>query len=343
MEEEQKGVEALITEYADIFACSLSEVTLIPGARVDLNVPKDARFNTNLRQRPLSPPQKQYMHKWVQQMLDANMVERADVTQIKHIAPTVLTQKTHDATGAMTLEDLQAEVNQQCEAAGLPTPFNKIRTMSQQNDGAASATASGPTKWRVTQNFAELNRVTQVPPLHQGDIRAKQQQLSGHRFVSVFDFTLGFYAIEVPEEWRPYLAFFVEGRGYFWYTRMPMGWTGAPTTFSGVVTERVHDLLADNTFELFVDDGGIPDNTFQGMMNKLQCIFNRCREHHLSLSLTKCHLFMTETTFAGATVGPQGVQPDLAKLTTVVKWLQPEDVLNLLSFLGLTGHFRDLI
>jgi len=48
LEEEQKGVEALITEYADIFACSLSEVTLIPGARVDLNVPKDARFNTNL-------------------------------------------------------------------------------------------------------------------------------------------------------------------------------------------------------------------------------------------------------------------------------------------------------
>ena len=52
---------------------------------------------------------------------------------------------------------------------------------------------------------------------------------------------------------------------------------------------------------------------------------------------------MTETTFAGASVGPQGVQPDLAKLTAVVKWKQPETALNLLSFLGLTGHFRDLI
>ena len=52
---------------------------------------------------------------------------------------------------------------------------------------------------------------------------------------------------------------------------------------------------------------------------------------------------MTETTFAGATVGLQGVQPDLAKLLAIVNWKQPDNALNLLSFLGLTGHFHDLI
>ena len=52
---------------------------------------------------------------------------------------------------------------------------------------------------------------------------------------------------------------------------------------------------------------------------------------------------MTETTFAGATVGPKEVQPDLAKLSAIVNWEQPPTALNLLSFLGLTGHFRDLI
>jgi hypothetical protein len=52
---------------------------------------------------------------------------------------------------------------------------------------------------------------------------------------------------------------------------------------------------------------------------------------------------MTETIFAGANVGPQGVQPDLAKLMAVVNWEQPPDALNLESFLGLTSHFRDLI
>ena len=32
---------------------------------------------------------------------------------------------------------------------------------------------------------------------------------------------------------------------------------------------------------------------------------------------------MTETMFAGATVGPKGVQPDLAKLLAIVNWEQP--------------------
>ena len=57
----------------------------------------------------------------------------------------------------------------------------------------------------------------------------------------------------------------------------------------------------------------------------------------------KCPLFMTETMFAGATIGPQGIQPDLEKLTAIVNWKQPTDALNLESFLGLTSHFRDLV
>jgi len=122
-----------------------------------------------------------------------------------------------------------------------------------------------------------------------------------------------------------------------------MGWMGAPTTFSSVVTECLHDLLADNSLELFVNDGGTADNTFQGMMNKLKHIFQRCREHCMSLLPTKCRLLMTETTFSGATVGPHGVQLDLAKLTAAINWAQPGNALNLVSFLGLTGHFRDLI
>ena len=42
----------------------------------------------------------------------------------------------------------------------------------------------------------------------QGDIRAKQQQLSGHRWVSGFDFAAGFYAVSVDHESRPYTAFY---------------------------------------------------------------------------------------------------------------------------------------
>jgi len=52
---------------------------------------------------------------------------------------------------------------------------------------------------------------------------------------------------------------------------------------------------------------------------------------------------MTEIIFAGSRVGPDGVQPDATKLTAVVDWHQPPDLLNLSRFLGLTGYFRDLV
>ena len=52
---------------------------------------------------------------------------------------------------------------------------------------------------------------------------------------------------------------------------------------------------------------------------------------------------MMEVTFAGGRVGPDGIKPDLTKLTTITDWRIPKDLQNLGSFLGLTGHFRSLI
>ena len=63
--EEKDRVTKLITEYVDIFACSLGEVLPIPRAQVDLNIPEDVTFRTTVHQRPMNPPQRQFMHKWV--------------------------------------------------------------------------------------------------------------------------------------------------------------------------------------------------------------------------------------------------------------------------------------
>jgi hypothetical protein len=59
--------------------------------------------------------------------------------------------------------------------------------------------------------------------------------------------------------------------------------------------------------------------------------------------MSKTELFMTEAVFTGATVGPEGIKPDLTKLTAIVDWQQPNHLSALESFLGLTGHFRDCI
>ena len=177
----------------------------------------------------------------------------------------------------------------------------------------------------------------------QGDIRSKQQWLSGHRWVSMFDFSTGFYAVLVDPESRPYTAFYVKGWGYFWYKRMPFGLTGAPSTFAHMTGQHLYDLLIEEVTELFVDDGGMAADTFSEMMDKLRRIFTRVRERGLSLSASKSKFFMTTAEFSGTTIGPNGMQPDLSKLTAIVNWRRPENALNISLFLGLTGWSRDLI
>jgi len=157
--------------------------------------------------------------------------------------------------------------------------------------------------------------------------------------VSLFDFAAGFYAIEVAEASRPYTAFYVEEHSYFWYAKMPFGLTGAPSAFAHMTGQHLHDLLVKEIMELFIDNGGVAADIFKEMISKLVMIFTRIGEQKLSLPASKSELFMTMVVFAGATVGPKGVQLDLTKLTAVVNWKEPADTLNLAVFLGLTSWF----
>jgi Reverse transcriptase (RNA-dependent DNA polymerase) len=248
-------------------------------------------------------------------MLEAGIVERADPAKIKCVSATTLGQKQHEGVG-LTLKELQQKVNLECEAAGLAPQFQ----VPQKREPKSEETnpAHQEQKWRICQDFQEVNKHAKVAPMPQGDICAKQHRLSGHRYVSMIDFTSGFYAVKIDQESRLYTAFYIEGLGHFWYARMPFGLTGAPTMFAAMVANHLHDLIADETLEIFVDDGGMTTDTFEGMKTKLTRILDRVRDRRLSLSAAKLRLFMSEATFTGAQVGAKGVLPDLTKLIAIV-------------------------
>ncbi|THG96055.1 hypothetical protein EW026_g5699 [Hermanssonia centrifuga] len=335
---ERKAVQKLVVEYADCFALSISEVFAVPGAVHKLNIPEGTQFNRRIHQRPLTPPQRVYLNKKIDEMLAAGVIEQCKPDDVKCASPTTLAQKAHEG-GGLTLDELRSNVNKQCIAAGLQPLYPDIPVIP---SAPVAPHEPNTPKWNC-QNFSQVNKLTEIAPMPQGDIRLKQQNLSGHRWVSTFDFASGFYAVTMAEESRPYTCFYVEGRGYFWYAKMPFGLTGAPSTFAQMTAEHLHDLITEGTMELFVDDGGTGGSDFNVKMTNIRRILNRVRERHLSLSAAKLQLFMTNLVFGGASVGPKGVTTDAAKLTAIVDWKRPQNALQLSSFLGVTGHFRDLI
>ena len=103
-----------------------------------------------------------------------------------------------------------------------------------------------------------------VPPMPQGDINLKQQNLSGHRWIMVFDFTNRFYTCEIKPEDQPYICFYVEGWGYYAYKHMPFGLTGAPSSRK-MTGEALGDFIG-TLIKLFVDDGGLAGDNFEMML-----------------------------------------------------------------------------
>ena len=336
--DEKEAVKKLISEFADIFALSVSEVKTVDNTIHRLDIPPDTSFPLKVNQKPLTPPQRCYIYDSIDTMLEAGIIEACKPKDVKCISATTLAQKTHQGK-SLDLGELQHRVNDKCISHGMDSKFGLPPRMAPTPD---DTTQEDP-KWRICQNFSQINKITKVAPMPQGDIRAKQQRLSGHRWVLGFDFAAGFYAVVVDPESRPYTAFYIEGRGYFWYKRMPFRLIGTLSTFAKMMAQHLYDLIVEEIMELFIDNGGAGADTFEEMMSKLTKIFTHIRETNLSLSASKCEFFMSQIVFAGTSIGQKGVQPDLQKLTAIVNWKIPENAMALASFLGLTGWFRDLI
>jgi len=103
---------------------------------------------------------------------------------------------------------------------------------------------------------------------------------------------------------------------------MPFGLTGAPTCFNEMTAHGLGDLK-DKLFQLFINDGSMPGEDFNQHIADLCTLLDQVRDRKLSLSANKTELFMTEAVCVGATVGPDGIKPDLTKLTAIMDWQQP--------------------
>ncbi|KAJ3715339.1 hypothetical protein C8R42DRAFT_589937, partial [Lentinula raphanica] len=87
-EDQLKRAKDLISEYADCFALSVGEVRQVKGAVHKLNIPDGASFKRKVHQRPLTQPQKQYLHTKIDELLASDIIEQCDPSEVKCVSPT---------------------------------------------------------------------------------------------------------------------------------------------------------------------------------------------------------------------------------------------------------------
>jgi hypothetical protein len=112
-EEQCVSIDNLLCEFADCFALSMSEVTVVAGATHKLNIPEGTTFKKKVNQHPLSRPQKEYFNGVLDKMLEAGTIAPINHSEVKCCGATTLAKKAHEGTG-LNIEELQHQVNNKC-------------------------------------------------------------------------------------------------------------------------------------------------------------------------------------------------------------------------------------
>ncbi|KAK3735482.1 hypothetical protein QZH41_005034, partial [Actinostola sp. cb2023] len=101
--------------------------------------------------------------------------------------------------------------------------------------------------------------------------------------------------------------------------------------------------LSDMVYVLllvYLDDIVVYSGTFEEHLERLEKLFNRLREHGLTLQPDKCHFLKREVTYVGHLLSAEGITTDPEKTAAVREWKTPTTVKELRSFLGFVGYYR---
>ena len=84
---ERNAVQALISEFADCFALSVSEGKAVKNGEHKLDIKPGVKFSTKINNRPLSPPQRAYLNKALDELLEAGVIRPIAAEDVKCCSP----------------------------------------------------------------------------------------------------------------------------------------------------------------------------------------------------------------------------------------------------------------
>ncbi|WVZ81413.1 hypothetical protein U9M48_028793 [Paspalum notatum var. saurae] len=101
--------------------------------------------------------------------------------------------------------------------------------------------------------------------------------------------------------------------------------------------------LIENIMEVFMDDFLVYGKTFDGCLENLEKVLQRCKEVDVVLNWEKCHFMVREGIVLGHKVLERGIEVDRAKIEVIEQLPPPGNLKALRSFLGHARFYRRFI
>ncbi|CAN6583472.1 unnamed protein product [Malus baccata var. baccata] len=197
------------------------------------------------------------------------------------------------------------------------------------------------TGWRVCIDYRKLNATTRNDHFPLPFIDQMLERLVGHSFYCFLDGYSGYNQIVIAPDDQEKPTFTCPF-GTFAYRRMPFGLCNAPATFQRCMVSIFSDFV-EKIIEVFMDDFSVFGDSFDGCLDNLALILNRCIETNLVLNWEKCHFMVKQGIVLGHIVSAKGIEVDKSKIDLVRYLPSPTSVREVRSFLGHAGFYRRFI
>ena len=289
----------------------------------------------------LSPPQKEFLHKQVRDLIDNGFLIKIDEDKVRWVSETRIVPKPAGEIDAnVSLEELQRQVNASLKAAGLdhdpdmpePSPF----IMSTPTADTSKA------KYRLVHNYAPINRYMRDTAFIPGDISVKASKLANKRYLFKGDGCAGFFIVANSPKATLLSVTYIEDLGFFGYTVMPFGFKVGPSLYYRFITTAFGDLF-DRDSDFWMDDVASGHNDFGAYFIWLRTFLDRAIDTGFTLSVNKCRFLHEDITFCGQLVGMHGIRIDPNRLKAIVNWPKPKTVRELMVFRGVCSYLRSKI
>ena len=197
-------------------------------------------------------------------------------------------------------------------------------------------------KLRLILDFRALNAVTERSLCTVPALNTITAGCSGAKFFSNLDLKDGYFQIPLKKEHKRFTAFCVPGIGYFQFTVMPLGLSGAPGTFQNLL-DRLLAGVPPEVGSAFIDDILSPARSFEDSVGHLKVIFGRLKLAKLRLSPKKCNLAEERLKYCGVFLSAEGIEADAEKITAVKDMPLPRSIKDVRCLLGSYSWFRQHI
>jgi hypothetical protein len=194
---------------------------------------------------------------------------------------------------------------------------------------------------RMCVDYRSLNKVTIKNKYPLPRIDDLFDQLKGACVFSKIDLRSGYHHLKIRATDIPKTAF-ITRYGLYEYTMMPFGLTNAPAYFMYLMNKVFMEYL-DKFVMVFIDDILIFSKNEEQHDEHLRLVLQKLRENQLYAKLNKCEFWLKEVSFLGHIISEGGLSIDPSKVKDVLSWKTPQNVLDIISFLGLEGYYRRFI